>query len=928
MLSRPFRPPQFNKVQRISNNDGASDDPPLKKRRINQEHNDDNSSGTSIVSPKFKRPVPLLPSLGIRRPPFRVPNVASLEEPNSIQETGIEGYYTVLWRKFTLKKHKTWDGDGVLSVRGGVVHLWDVSGKDMGRMKFTEPLLPGSSLSIGGKDVEVDSMISKDDFLAARPFLDPDKAKPDAQITQPKFKAPIKAPRYSIKSKAQEAEKPGRSLNVGAPYSAATKQSFKSPMITTNVLAKQAGPKPTPRHDPDQEGALVMKRPRSVPKGRQIVDVVVDPLLCDALREHQRVGVKFLYECVMGLRPYVGNGAILADEMGLGKTLQTIALLWTLLKQNPIYDEPPVIKKALIVCPVTLISNWRKEFRKWLGRERIGVFVADGKTFNIRDFTKGRSNSVMIIGYEKLRNVQDELKDSVDIVIMDEGHRLKTAKNKSAQAISSLATDRRIILSGTPIQNDLSEFYFMVDLINPGLLGKYNVFRRDFEGPIIRSRQPEATSKELEKGEERNQDLADLTRVFILRRTADVIAKFLPPKTESVIFCRPTQAQSDVYRTILGSPIFGKALGSSEASLQLIGLLKKVCNSPTLLAQKDSEDQQNAVMAALSAVIPHDIIHSAPGLCSGKLRVLDRLLHRLRSTTDEKVVLVSNYTSTLDMLQSHLHANEWSFLRLDGNTPVSKRQDLVDTFNRSSAHGFFAFLLSAKAGGVGINLIGASRLVLFDVDWNPSIDIQAMARIHRDGQRRSVRIYRLLIAGAMDEKIYQRQVTKQGLADSVMDQKSSSGTFSRAELMDLFSLDTTSQCQTHDLLGCLCGGRGSCQVTPVSTNVPSPVCTTVEDSDTDDDDSDLPMYPKPIPASQVDMAAQEQQIKEDELASRARGNGSMKSLMQFKHFSVSALLSNRSGEGIMEEDIDDEVLASVLKEGANRISYVFAKTTS
>src|SRR2546430_1243279 len=184
----------------------------------------------------------------------------------------------------------------------------------------------------------------------------------------------------------------------------------------------------------------------------------------------------------------------------------------------------------------------------------------------------------MIIGYEKLRTVQDELKksDCVDIVIADEGHRLKTAQNKSAQAIKSLDTTRRIILSGTPIQNDLSEFFVMVDFVNPGLLGTYATFKKEFEVPIVKSRQPAAPKRDIERGTTRSEELASLTKMFILRRTADILSKYLPPKTEYVLFCRPTRAQVDVYKAVIGSPSFGKLIAGSDSSLQLITDRKSV----------------------------------------------------------------------------------------------------------------------------------------------------------------------------------------------------------------------------------------------------------------------------------------------------------------------------------------------------------------
>ncbi|MCJ1305366.1 helicase [Hypocenomyce scalaris] len=721
-----------------------------------------------------------------------------------------------------------------------------------------------------------------------------------------------------------EKESMKKTANAAAPQTVATKAQWKNPLLASTVMTKRDSKQPTPRHDPKAPGAIVMRRPRSAPKGREIVDVVVDPLLAQNLREHQREGVKFTYECVMGMRDFNGQGAILADEMGLGKTLQTIALLWTLLKQNPIYEDPPVIKKALIVCPVTLINNWRKEFRKWLGNERIGVFVADGTKTRLTDFTMGKSYSIMIIGYEKLRTVQEELKKGagIDIVIADEGHRLKTAQNKSAQAMKSLNTPRRVILSGTPIQNDLSEFFMMVDFVNPGLLGTFKTFTKEFEVPIVKSRQPGAIKKDIEKGEARSEELASLTAMFILRRTAEILSKYLPPKTEYVLFCRPTSAQAAVYKHVLASPAFQSALGNPEASLQLITVLKKVCNSPFLLnAKPESDKLMSSMTASLLQSIPPQLVRTNAG--STKLRVLDQLLHTLRTTTSEKVILVSNYTSTLDILAQLLTSVSHPFVRLDGSTPSAKRQDLVDTFNRTPASTCFAFLLSAKSGGLGLNLIGGSRLVLFDVDWNPATDLQAMARIHRDGQKRACVIYRFVMAGGLDEKIWQRQVTKLALASSVMDQKGGNSVFTREELKDLFRLDEGLSCQTHDLLGCVCGGKGLPLDNPGAK-------TPIEVIDSDDGSEGfdgLPDIPTLVRASQVNMEEQKRMIEEDALNARAKLEGSkMESLMAYSHVETSAFAMEEDNMD-MEALIHDRVLLDVLKDEGNRVSFVFAKTS-
>ena len=768
--------------------------------------------------------------------------------------------------------------------------------------------------------MEVDSVISAREYLTSKLVLNSNvTSAPPLRVLEKPLPKPKPSSRRATELENQELKK---TFKLAAAQSISARSQWKNPMLVNNIMPKREDKAPTPRHDPTVPGALLMTRPKTVPKGKVIVDVVVDPILTKHLRDHQRDGIRFLYECVMGMRNFDGEGAILADEMGLGKTLQTIALIWTLLKQNPIHEEAPVIKKALIVCPATLINNWKKEFRKWLGNERIGVYVADNTKTRLSDFTRGKSYNVMIIGYEKLRNVQEELKkgSGIDIVIADEGHRLKTAQNKSAQAIKSLNTTRRVILSGTPIQNDLSEFFMMVDFVNPGLLGAFKSFTKNFETPIMKSRQPGAHIKEVEEGNIRSEELGELTAPFILRRTADILSKYLPPKTEYVVLCRPTPVQATVYRIVLASPLFQSALGNSETQLQLITILKKICNGPKLLGSMAAGDPAkpiSPITASLISSIPSGLLQQQGS--SAKIRVLDQLLHTIRNTTSEKVVLVSNFTSTLNFLETLLAPAGMKYLRLDGSTPSSKRQDLVDTFNRAPAASIFAFLLSAKAGGMGINLIGASRLVLFDVDWNPSIDLQAMARIHRDGQKRPCVIYRLLMAGGLDEKIWQRQVTKLGLASSVMDQKGGTSSFTRDELKDLFRLDENIACQTHELIGCGCGGKGLPDVVLAENELGS-VTSYAEDED-------LPDLPSLIKCSQVNMIEQEQKVRDALESARNKSSAAkMQSLMTYSHIDTSNF--GKEPDEDMEALIQDHVLLDVLKDEVTDVSFVFAKTSS
>ncbi len=848
----------------------------------------------------------------------------------------------------------------MLAIRGGLATLFNNTGKCIGKTTFSEPLLPGSNLKIGGKEVEVDSCISKEQYLKyvnadseatkTKPIPIP-KSKPDPKPTLPPAKLSMQA---QMKSQIQkERAQAPKQEPAHQPRLAV----FKPPVKNTTALRQNSDGTPTPKYDPSLPGALVFKRPQSPPEGRQTVDVVLDSSVGKKLRPHQQEGVKFLYECVMGLRDFDGQGCILADDMGLGKTLTAIALLWTLLRQNPVFRDPPVIKRALVVCPVSLIRNWKREFKKWLGREHLGVLEFDEKRTSLNQFD-GRVFQVMIIGYERLRTVADDLAKGlpIDIVICDEGHRLKTMKNKAVQAIEALNTKRRIILSGTPIQNDLGEFFAMVNFVNDGILGSQKGFSKDFEKPIIRSRQPDATSTEIERGQDASQELSSTTSPFILRRTADILSDFLPPKTEYVLFCKPTPAQAKIYRNVIRSPMFHTALRSQDTAFQLITILKKLCNSPALMDPSSGKDDAtpSSSLVALNEMLPPGFPRLYQNSVSSKVRLLDHLLQHIRQNTDEKVVVISNYTSTLNLIEQLACNSNFKSLRLDGSVPAKKRQALVDQFNQSTSDQSFLFLLSAKAGGVGLNLVGASRLVLFDVDWNPATDDQAMARVHRQGQKRPCTIYRFLIKGGLEERIWQRQVVKRALADSILQGgasvtststeptgkgkgKANTSTFSQEELKDLFRLDESDGLRTHDLIECRCEGAGR-DTAEVDEEDPS----TMEDSLINDcaDDVDSPKQkstsqsPTKSPSSSWSTA--KEALNTPPAPPRTGHEAEKLELMQYRHIDTTVLQQGHEG-GDDEElkasilsAIEDKCLEYVLKlqsdmVGGGGVAYVFKK---
>ncbi|KAH0618655.1 hypothetical protein JD844_018052 [Phrynosoma platyrhinos] len=535
-------------------------------------------------------------------------------------------------------------------------------------------------------------------------------------------------------------------------------------------------------HDPFEEGALVLYEPPTLSAHDQLkidkdkipVHVVVDPVLSRVLRPHQREGVKFLWECVTGRRIPGSHGCIMADEMGLGKTLQCITLMWTLLRQSP--DCKPEIDKAIVVSPSSLVKNWYNEVGKWLGGRIQPLAIDGGSKEDIDTKLAGFMNQrglrvpspILIISYETFRLHAEVLqKGSVGLVICDEGHRLKNSDNQTYQALYNLKTPRRVLISGTPIQNDLLEYFSLVHFVNSGILGTAQEFKKHFEIPILKGRDADASEAGRHKGEERLKELISIVNRCLIRRTSDILSKYLPVKIEQVVCCRLTPLQSELYKQFLKQA-------------------------------KPAEDLKEGKISVSSL----SSITSLKKLCNRKMLVLDYILAITRSTSNDKVVLVSNYTQTLDLFEKLCRSRRYLYARLDGTMSIKKRAKIVEHFNSVSSPEFI-FMLSSKAGGCGLNLIGANRLVMFDPDWNPANDEQAMARVWRDGQKKTCYIYRLLSTGTIEEKIFQRQTHKKALSSCVVDEEQDvERHFSLGELKELFTLSEATMSDTHDKIKC------------------------------------------------------------------------------------------------------------------------------
>lgn len=430
--------------------------------------------------------------------------------------------------------------------------------------------------------------------------------------------------------------------------------------------------------------------------------------------------------------------------------------------------------------------NWSKEFDKFLGKasnpKRVVIRKGGEEGLQrLKSFVpeKHQNAEVLIVSYDLFRIHSELLAQSqnVRLLVVDEGHRLKnTAGTKVLSALNMLNCKARLLISGTPIQNNLSEYYNVANFVLPGILGDLNSFRKQFERPISAANKKNASSYQKEEGRLASKELEKITSTFMIRRLqSDVLKTLLLPRNETLLFCRPSQEQKKLYKKLTKTAF--------SDCLSTLTNLRKLCSHPSLLETSSEEEPDYSCTR------------------SGKLDILDRLLCSIRrESPDDKVVIVSNFTSALSVIEEGvIRRRGWNSLRLDGTTEQSTRQALVDSFNRSSTNDSFVFLLSSKAGGVGLNLVGANRLVMFDLDWNPSTDAQAMARVYRQGQKKECFIYRLMLTGTVEEVIYQRQVQK-GLLDS-KNRKSNNSGFTDDELKDCFTLKENCDCDTKRKMG-------------------------------------------------------------------------------------------------------------------------------
>uniref|UniRef100_A0AAQ4NZF0 DNA excision repair protein ERCC-6 n=1 Tax=Gasterosteus aculeatus aculeatus TaxID=481459 RepID=A0AAQ4NZF0_GASAC len=440
---------------------------------------------------------------------------------------------------------------------------------------------------------------------------------------------------------------------------------------------------------------------------------------------------------------------------------------------------------TVIVCPATVMHQWVKEFHTWWPAFRVAVLHETGSfTSNKEKLIPeiAECHGILITSYSAVRNMQDTLQRfDWHYVILDEGHKIRNPNAGVTTACKQFRTPHRFILSGSPMQNNLKELWSLFDFVFPGKLGTLPVFMEQFSVPITMGGYSNASAVQVQTAFKCACVLRDTINPYLLRRMkADVKANLsLPDKNEQVLFCRLTEDQRQVYQSFLDSKeVYNMLNGDMKIFSGLIAL-RKICNHPDLLSGGPR----------ILRGIPEDQLtkeeHFGFWKRSGKLIVVESLL-RLWFKQGHRVLLFSQSRQMLDILEVFVTENEYSYVKMDGTTTIASRQPLIARYNEDKS--IFIFLLTTKVGGLGVNLTGANRVIIYDPDWNPSTDTQARERAWRIGQKQQVTVYRLLTAGTIEEKIYHRQIFKQFLTNRVLKDPKQRRFFKSNDIYELFTL--------------------------------------------------------------------------------------------------------------------------------------------
>jgi len=477
---------------------------------------------------------------------------------------------------------------------------------------------------------------------------------------------------------------------------------------------------------------------------KQIPEIAVPVELKAILRPYQTAGFQWL-----NYLNEVGWGGILADDMGLGKTVQALTML-----QH--YKSQAGNLKALVICPTTLIYNWENELKKFTPQLTWRIHHGSIRT---RDIAELQTANVIITTYGTLRSdIQTFIKIAFDYIVLDESQAIKNPASKVTKAACILQAKNRLCMSGTPLQNNTFDIFAQMNFLNPGLLGSMDFFRNEFATPIDKF------------GEQEQKDhLRKLLFPFILRRTKEQVAKDLPEKTETILFCEMEKEQRkiyDSYRNSYRDKIMGvidqQGIDKSQLTiLQGLMKLRQICDSPAILNEEDKYPNVSIKLDELTREITENI-------------------------GEHKALVFSQFLGMLGLIREKLIEQGIPYAYFDGSTSIIDRQKAIDNFQNNDE--CRVFLISLKAGGVGLNLTAADYVYIVDPWWNPAVEQQAIDRTHRIGQTKNIFAYRMICIDTIEDKIMQLQERKRKLASELIsDDVNFVKALSKADVEYLFS---------------------------------------------------------------------------------------------------------------------------------------------
>ncbi|KAL9642538.1 hypothetical protein ABK040_011105 [Willaertia magna] len=567
---------------------------------------------------------------------------------------------------------------------------------------------------------------------------------------------------------------------------------------------------------------------------------VLNKKIFEKLYSFQKEGIKWLYQRYSANQ---FNGGILADEMGLGKTVQVSAFLGGLANLN-------AGTKFLILAPVSVLATWKKEMNNWSDGVNVHIMHMTSST-QVKDlvnkFNKSYTLPTAIITTNRTFSNNIELFEdddiSIDCTIIDEAHSIKNDETEISKSLRKIGSRAKFCLTGTPIMNNLMEMWSIYDYLFYGdpLLGSKKDFRENYERKIVKSRKRDATDRDKMIGNALSSNLRHIIEKYFLRRQksevletdhkiekgeAKAVGKAkISQKDELVLWVSLSECQRHVYQSFLTSPQVAGIVGKSErhSLLSSMSALKMLCDHPrivkgwgNLITKYYNKDKMETDESETVAQVgeENDIIDpsldekgvidiksvSAKELIeeSNKLKVLFKLLE-MHKKEGHKTLVFSQYKTMLDVIEKVLKKKNYSYKRIDGETPGKERQRRVDDFN--TIRGISCFLLTTGVGGVGLTLTGADRVILFDIHWNPAVDQQAVDRAYRVGQKRNVITYRLVSVGTIEEIVYRKQVSKDGLVRNTITKENQYRYFtSEQEIVEVFTLRNTQSSETQSLL--------------------------------------------------------------------------------------------------------------------------------